>query len=298
MPKLLIVGNGVDIELGLKTDHASFGQWVINKYHGLLGDIFREIYPSPFDNSSSGFWKTFESNTANIQNIDFFDTFIDCGFDFLFYELAKETEKALAEWAANKDAESFNTGFKPLEKVDFASIVTFNYTSSIANLLQSNNNKHLHVNGSAILSYFFSSDKCLFGHKPNEPYFNRIYQLVKHKEEYKRFFDSSTRDTDEGSQKFLAEWNSSSDKYSIVEVEVVGCSYSEIDEPYIVGTISTLAKETKVNMWAYSATDVKNALKYQEILTKLGYRLIIIKNGNPRWLTTLSSEFKRFKERI
>lgn len=83
------------------------------------------------------FGRLFESNTANIQNIDFFDTFIDCGFDFLFYELAKETEKALAEWAANKDAESFNTGFKPLEKVDFASIVTFNYTSSIANLLQS-----------------------------------------------------------------------------------------------------------------------------------------------------------------
>ena len=237
MRKLYIIGNGFDIAHNLPTKYIHFKDYL--KSHNMkLFSILNanEIY------EEDELWTDFESALGH-PSIAFVNKINNLfGFDNLIDKIKEE----LGKWICSIAYDDVKPKYKFNDTDRFFS---FNYTDTLGFVygISFDKIKYIHKYAGA---HFFG-EKLIFGH--NNKKFNG-YEILQ--ESYKDV---------EGIIEENKSWFDELSLIGIDVVEVIGCSYNDIDYPYFIRIKNCCPKAKWILNW-YSNDDFQKRKKYIETL--------------------------------
>lgn len=242
MRKLYILGNGFDISHGLPTRYKNFKDYL--KDHNLeLFSILNsnEIYVE------DEHWTYFESALGH-PSIAFINKINNLfGMDNVIGKnLVDLIKEELGNWICSIDYNKVKHKFKFTKDDIFFS---FNYTDTLGQVYDVDFDRIKYIHKYAGAHYF--GEKLIFGHNNND--FNK-YEILK--ESYKDV-QSIIKENDN--------WFTNLKLIGVDCIEVIGCSYNDIDYPYFK-KIKECCPNAKWLMNWFNDDDFKKRGKYIEAL--------------------------------
>ena len=267
---LYIIGNGFDLSHGLETSYEDFRVYLEREdkdYYEKITDLLPAKY---------SLWKDLEANLANVNpdNFDFLERIFgnenspQSAMHFPIDILTKDLYSHLASWinCVMKSAKS-----KKIEKKYIFNendiFLDFNYSSTLVDVYKISIYNDFRIHGNSVLSgeYNLSDCETVLGHKLN---YYPVLDEIKHKEEYKVLCDATAKNT-----KAIIEADSThfyqtleENAKNISKVEVIGCSYSNIDLNYFIKVFEILGTEIVTILNTYNDKDKIGAEKYRDDL--------------------------------
>ena len=278
---LFIIGNGFDIDHGLKSQYSNFRQFLIDKYPNIEKNCDRQFYIEDYsvmveeefaaevilgamNQASSKDWADFESALSNInfgnklpvrseeakeiddQN-DIMGYLCACGeIGNLIIDSWRYWQLLFNEWVVilenQINSSNMKSAFSLLLNQYESSILTFNYTRTIQKMYNTNIIKHIHNR---------VGQQLIFGHGEHEKGYNPGDEIVVMSSDLDDFIDSLEKDTVGPLKKYAKFFNSISKEYKVVYS--YGFSYSKVDSVYIKRIISKIAPDAK---WLFTKYEI------------------------------------------
>lgn len=286
MKKLIILGNGFDLNLKLPSKYSDFANWLSKDSKELYEQIF------PLDQEEDTLWSNLEQSLGEIQIEDVIDytssagSYNDYGSDDWsdadhhwhsqvmepVYRIAEEFHKYLNE-VIIPELENSSSVIESQIKKD-VDVINFNYTPTIKKYgVEESNIQYIHGK--------HSDEQIVFGHDSLvvineiieiEKWWNKEYdefgsvdvdpRIVEMHSELKAFLESKVKKHKENFMKLNCDWE------SYDQVIVLGHSCADVDKMYF----KFLAENLSEIEWIFSYRSENDVLRINTLCNELGIK--------------------------
>ncbi len=240
--KLILIGNGFDLNFGLDTKYSDFEKYILEKFREEKKTI-EELYPD-FDYNTNSLWSDFEMNLSKISKemVLKYATNLDeskrmCS---LIHNSPKIVKSMFECWVNSINCTVFS-GYKEL--INNAFIINFNYTKTLENNFDVPDNLIYHIHGTVKENIIFGHEQgVLLNKQGSAPYDMDIDDIKLYNENVpaviewlNEYLKATEKPVDKliKRSEFLLKYKYKINFKKINEVFVIGLSCSKIDIPYI-----------------------------------------------------------------